>query len=209
MTDGKSTERQVEEAFNSRTGKPGSTRDRILGAAVAVIEREGADRATVRAIAAEAGVNVAAINYHYRSKEELMEAAVVSTWNHAVEDMRKFLAVGPGAIREGVEALVLYALRGGRWFPKVPRAHLLGAGEGPYPAVMEGLKSFVAESSRVIADALGLPCDEAFIIRTSALYYFCLYSALVPESLLPEIGSGDLGSCAAILAQDYLASLAR
>ena len=209
MTDGKNTEQKVDEAFSSQIDRERSTRERILGAAVAVIEREGAEKATVRAIAAEAGVNVAAINYHYRSKEELMEAAVVSTWNHAVEDMRKFLEVGPGAIREGIEALVLYALRGGRWYPKVTRAHLLGAGDGPYPAVMEGLKSFVAESARVVADALGLPFSESILVRTSALYYFCLYSALVPESLPPEIASGDLGYCASLLTKDYLASLAR
>jgi TetR/AcrR family transcriptional regulator, regulator of cefoperazone and chloramphenicol sensitivity len=209
MIEGKNAEKKVDEAFNSKAAGEGTTRERILGAAVAVIEREGADKATVRAIAAEAGVNVAAINYHYRSKEELMEAAVVSTWSHAVEDMRKFLEVGPGAIGEGVEALVLYLLRGGRYYPKVTKAHILGAGEGPYPTIMEGLKAFVAESARIVAAALGLPFDEAIVIRTSALYFFCLYSALVPESLPPEIGSGDLRSCASILTRDYLASLAR
>ena len=67
MADGKNTERKVDEAFSSRNDREGSTRERILGAAVAVIEREGAERTTVRTIAAEAGVNVAAISYHYRS----------------------------------------------------------------------------------------------------------------------------------------------
>ena len=209
MTDGKNTERKVDEAFSSQIDREGSTRERILGAAVAVIEREGADRATVRTIAAEAGVNVAAISYHYHSKEELIKAAVISTWNHAVEDMRKFLEVGPGAIGEGIEALVLYLLEGGRWYPKVTKAHLLGGGDGPYPTVMAGLKAFVAESACVVAAALGLPCDDAFVVRTSALYFFCLYSALVPESLPPEIGSGDLGFCASLLTRDYLASLSR
>jgi AcrR family transcriptional regulator len=209
MIEGRNTENKVDRAFKSKVVGEGSTRERILGAAVAVIEREGADRATVRAIAAEAGVNVAAINYHYRSKEDLMEAAVVSTWSHAVEDMRAFLEVEPGAIGEGVEALVLYLLKGGRYYPKVTRAHILGGGDGPYPAVMEGLRAFVAESAGVVATALGLPLDEAVVVRTSALFFFCLYSALVPESLPPEIGSGDLRSCASILTRDYLASLTR
>ncbi|MCX7027421.1 MAG: TetR/AcrR family transcriptional regulator [Spirochaetes bacterium] len=209
MIEGRNAENKVDEAFKSKVVGEGTTRERILGAAIAVIEREGTDKATVRAIAAEAGVNVAAINYHYRSKEELMEAAVVSTWSHAVEDMRKFLEVGPGAIGGGVEALVLYLLKGGRYYPKVTKAHILGGGEGPYPAVMEGLKAFVAESARVVAAALGLPLDEVSVVRTSALFFFCLYSALVPESLPPEISSGDLRSCASILTRDYLASLAR
>ena len=209
MADGKNTERKVDEAFSSRNDREGSTRERILGAAVAVIEREGAERTTVRTIAAEAGVNVAAISYHYRSKEELMEAAVVSTWSHAVEDMRKFLEVDPGAIGEGVEALVLYLLKGGRYYPNLIRAHIFGGGGGPYPVIMEGLKAFMAESAGIVATALGQHCDEASIIRTSALYFFCLYAALVPESLPPEIGSGDLQVCASLLTKDYLASLGR
>ena len=47
-------------------------KERILQAAITCIEREGFERATVRVIAQEAGVNVASINYHFGSKDHLM-----------------------------------------------------------------------------------------------------------------------------------------
>lgn len=47
-------------------------RDRILKAAIACIERDGLDRASVRQIALEAGANVAAVNYYFGSKDELI-----------------------------------------------------------------------------------------------------------------------------------------
>lgn len=201
---------QVAEAFVSRRRENLSTRGKILDAAISVIEREGVERATVRAIAAEAGVNIAAINYHYRSKEELMNAAIESTWRQASGDLRELLTVKPDAIAEGIEALILYLLRGGRDFPNVTRAHLLGAGpSGPSPAIVEERRAFFAESARIVAAALGIPCDEALVIRTCSFFFFCFYSALVPQSLPPEISSGDFSLCAKILAKDYLEGIAR
>ncbi len=182
-----------------------STRDRILGAALSIIEKEGAGRATVRAIAAEAGVNVAAINYHYRTKEELMEAAIGSSWKHAAEDLRKFLEVDPEALGSGIEALLLYLLRGGKTFPNITSAYLLGAGSlGPSPLILEGQKAFVEEFAGIIADALGIPRDEALIARTGALYFFCLYTALVPGSLPRALTRDDFAFTARILSEDYL-----
>lgn len=197
-------------AFSSKVVSAGSTRERILEAAIAVIERDGAEKATVRAIAAEAGVNLAAINYHYRSKEDLMEAAIASTWAHATEDLLKFLDVAPADIGKGVEALILYLLKGGKTYPNVTRAHLLGAGtSGGSAVILEGQRGFVEEFARVAARALGLPFGDDVVARTSALYFFCLYSAIVPGSLPAAVSAGDFGPCAALLAGDYVASLRR
>ena len=197
-------------AFSSKAVSTGSTRDRILEAAISVIERDGAERATVRAIAAEAGVNLAAINYHYRSKEDLMEAAIASTWSHATEDLLKFLEVEPADIGTGVEALILYLLKGGKTYPNVTRAHLLGAGSsGAYEVVLEGQRRFVEESARVVTKALGVPFDDDAVTRTSSLYFFCLYSAIVPGSLPAAVSAGSFGPGAALLAGDYIACLRR
>jgi len=57
--------------------KTGSnTQDRLLEAAVDVFGRHGFEAATTRAIAREAGVNIAAIPYYYNGKEGLYRAAV-------------------------------------------------------------------------------------------------------------------------------------
>ena len=187
-----------------------STRDRILGAALSIIEKEGAGKATVRAIAAEAGVNIAAINYHYRTKEELMDAAISSSWKHASEDLRKFLEVDAEAIGSGIEALLLYLLRGGKTFPNVTSAYLLGAGSsGPSPLILESQKAFVEEFAGIIAKALGIPRDDALVARTGALYFFCLYTALVPGSLPGALTRDDFALAARVLSEDYLRDIVR
>jgi TetR/AcrR family transcriptional regulator, regulator of cefoperazone and chloramphenicol sensitivity len=53
-----------------------TTRQRILKATVQLLGRRGPEKLTTRQIAAEAGVNVAAINYHFRSKEILVDEAI-------------------------------------------------------------------------------------------------------------------------------------
>ena len=50
-----------------------STRDRILGAAETLFAQRGFDGASLRQLTAAAGVNLAAVNYHFGSKEKLVE----------------------------------------------------------------------------------------------------------------------------------------
>ncbi|HEY9511743.1 MAG TPA: TetR/AcrR family transcriptional regulator [Rhodanobacter sp.] len=50
-----------------------STKDRILGAAEALFARRGFDGASLRQLTTAAGVNLAAVNYHFGSKEKLVE----------------------------------------------------------------------------------------------------------------------------------------
>jgi len=50
-----------------------STRDRILGAAEQLFAQRGFDGASLRQLTAAAGVNLAAVNYHFGSKEKLVE----------------------------------------------------------------------------------------------------------------------------------------
>lgn len=54
-----------------------TTRDKILAAAGEVFAEQGFEGATIRAITERAGVNVAAVNYHFRDKAELYTRVVV------------------------------------------------------------------------------------------------------------------------------------
>lgn len=54
-----------------KNGEVASTRARILAAAERLFSHQGLEKATIRGIAAEAGVNIAAVNYHFGSKEAL------------------------------------------------------------------------------------------------------------------------------------------
>ena len=51
-----------------------STRDKILDAAEILFAEKGFDGTSVRAITEKAGVNLAALNYHFGSKSGLIEA---------------------------------------------------------------------------------------------------------------------------------------
>ena len=53
-----------------------ATRERICGAAEALFMAHGYEATTLRSITAAAGVNLAAVNYHYGSKEELFRAVL-------------------------------------------------------------------------------------------------------------------------------------
>src|ERR1700722_13426878 len=54
-----------------------NTRDKILGAAGEVFAEQGFEGATIRAITERAGVNVAAVNYHFRDKADLYTLVVL------------------------------------------------------------------------------------------------------------------------------------
>jgi AcrR family transcriptional regulator len=61
------------------------TRERILDASVALFSERGYGGTSLRAIADAAGVNLAATNYHFGSKAQLLEAA----FNHCVAPINK------------------------------------------------------------------------------------------------------------------------
>lgn len=56
-----------------RMKHPADTKERLLDAAEVVFAREGYRAASLRAITALAAVNLAAVNYHFGSKRELVE----------------------------------------------------------------------------------------------------------------------------------------
>ena len=53
-----------------------TTKDRILDAAERLFARDGFEATSLRAITAEAKVNLAAVNYHFQSKEALVQAVI-------------------------------------------------------------------------------------------------------------------------------------
>ncbi len=52
-----------------------TTREKILNAAIGLLAKSDPETITIRQIAARAEVNIAAINYHFRSKENLIDEA--------------------------------------------------------------------------------------------------------------------------------------
>jgi AcrR family transcriptional regulator len=115
-----------------------STRQLILEAALDCIEEEGLDKLTIRKIARKAGTNVAAINYHFRSKDHLVAEVFSMTIRHMLEDV--FAAMeDPAAQFDAVLTDVLfYLLDGSLRFPGITKAHLLRALDDPGRKTVSG-----------------------------------------------------------------------
>lgn len=72
-----------------------ATPDRLIKAAFVVVARDGFDGASVKAIAAEAGVNAGLLHYHFASKEALFEAALRQSLGDYLARVRARVAKAP------------------------------------------------------------------------------------------------------------------
>jgi TetR/AcrR family transcriptional regulator, regulator of cefoperazone and chloramphenicol sensitivity len=85
------------------------TRNKILNAAGEVFAEQGFDGATIRAITERAGVNVAAVNYHFRDKSELYTRLVVDACS-ARAAWRDVMAEAPDSPEERLRSLIHHFL---------------------------------------------------------------------------------------------------
>jgi AcrR family transcriptional regulator len=87
-----------------------NTRDKILNAAGEVFSEQGFEGATIRAITERAGVNVAAVNYHFRDKAELYTRVVVDACS-ARAAWRDVIAEAPASPEERLRSLIYHFLQ--------------------------------------------------------------------------------------------------
>jgi TetR/AcrR family transcriptional regulator, regulator of cefoperazone and chloramphenicol sensitivity len=83
------------------------TRDKILNAAGEVFAEQGFEGATIRAITERAGVNVAAVNYHFRDKAELYTLVVLDACS-ARAAWRDAMAEAPDSPEERLRRLIYH-----------------------------------------------------------------------------------------------------
>jgi AcrR family transcriptional regulator len=90
-----------------------TTKDRILDAAERLFARQGVEATSLRAITAQAGVNLAAVNYHFQSKESLLHAVIARRLNPVNEKRLAMLDAceeaagdGPLPLDEVLDALL-------------------------------------------------------------------------------------------------------
>lgn len=88
-----------------RRGSPG-TRESILEVARRLFADKGFDATTVRAIAADAGVDPAMINHYFGSKEELFRQTLAIPLDPATE-ISKIIAAGPERAGENLVRTLL------------------------------------------------------------------------------------------------------
>jgi AcrR family transcriptional regulator len=102
-----------------RPGEP-ATRERIAEAARRLFAERGFDRTSVRAVAAEAGVDPALVHHYFGTKQRLFLEAV----DFPIDAARSLETLSAGAVDEAGARLVRFALR--LWDDPVVLPRLLG-----------------------------------------------------------------------------------
>ncbi len=132
-------------------------RQRILDVAERHFGRHGVAATTIRAMTAEAGVNVASIHYHFHSKEELYKAVVERRLTPLNEERLRRLQSCSREVGEVLRALVEPALRLGGDHPEFAR--LLSRlrfeeDESLWPAYRQRQAEFIAAFRQALGEAL-------------------------------------------------------
>src|SRR5271169_2834335 len=97
------------------------TKSRILDAAENLFGRNGFDVTSLRDITAEAEVNLAAVNYHFQSKDSLMDAVITRRLEPVNQNRLEMLdAAGPNPSVEQILEAFLYPVVAKDISPMVP-----------------------------------------------------------------------------------------
>ncbi|MGZ8189469.1 MAG: CerR family C-terminal domain-containing protein [Methylosarcina sp.] len=150
-----------------------ATRDRVLLAAVEIFAQKGFKEATIREICAKADVNVASVNYHFRTKASLYAEALAFAFRQA--DRRYPLdeakdAHLPAAVR--LTAFIRVFLN----------------------KLMD--ESNLGHHGKLIAREIADPTDALDgIVKIAIVPQFELLKKIVPELIGPDFSDEDIHRC--------------
>ena len=167
------------------------TKTHLLEATIACVERQGIQSVTSRDIAAEAGANVAAINYHFGGKGNLVAMAMDLSITNGMEHIAEIMTNDAVHIRERVRGLLAFLLGQGRAFPNLTRAHLYDAMVGGQPA--GPLLIAVGAQLRRAVDATDpqvFPSGAVvFLVEVELAVQAVLMGTVAPQTLNLEVAS--------------------
>jgi AcrR family transcriptional regulator len=126
-----------------------TTEEKVISAAIICIEKYGVQGATNRKIAQEAGVNNAAINYYFRSKDTLIQRCLEVTLHNAF-DFEDFESLPGDTPQEWCAAIINDLIDGGLNYPGLARFHFYEVlANGKYDSLaVEKLNEFVGNLVR-------------------------------------------------------------
>lgn len=169
----------VVEKISDKVAETGDTKSRILDAAEELFMEHGFEATSLRLITTAAGVNLAAVNYHFGSKEELFQAVLTRRLDPMNQDRLQLLTAyeADTAGKSGKGALTCEQIISAMFIPalKLARDHeqggknflrLLGrAYADPAPFIREFLSNQYAEMITRFRAAFGralphLPREE-------------------------------------------------
>ncbi|NOY53088.1 MAG: TetR/AcrR family transcriptional regulator [Deltaproteobacteria bacterium] len=125
------------------------TKEKILDAAEKLFARNGFHAASLRAITGEAGVNLASVNYHFGSKDALLDAVFERRLSPLNEiRIQRIEAVREAAGKKGVHPSVRETIRA--FIEPTLALREEGAGAGEFIALVGRIFSEPTETARTI-----------------------------------------------------------
>jgi TetR/AcrR family transcriptional regulator, regulator of cefoperazone and chloramphenicol sensitivity len=169
-----------------------STRSRLLDAAVKLLLTTPPRELTTRKIATEAGVNVAAINYHFRSKDELIDRAMEAATATAFERGVSVLLGDRGTPAERLRDFLVGYASGLVKFPSLTRAAFLGLFQREDNRTFYGgyLREMLDKVAQVITEVRGRNDPPASVARALMVISCVMLPFLVPDTAR-EAGAVD------------------
>lgn len=165
--------------------------ERIVLATIGCVERHGVTGTTVRRIAEEAGVNIAAINYYFGSKEKLLETAFAHTLHEgfpkALHELKVFIAKRGGDIGAGTVDFFRDYLPQAFSHPRISVAHLQSAlldQDYAGPAVAE-TRRFVEEFLATVSPAMPQTTETSRRLAVLNVWATVFTLMMLPE-LFPD-----------------------
>lgn len=168
-------------------------REKIVLAAILTVQVHGLEGATTRRITKLAGVNVAAVNYYFGSKDKLLEAAFDQTlhegFTKALAELKECVEHCGGDVKQGTLAFLTDYIANAFRYPRIAVAHVHDAlmdQDYSGPAVRH-FQSFLKGFSEIVTPAMP-QADEtekrlAIIHVWTSIFHLALMPGLFDEDL--------------------------
>ncbi len=188
------------DSLAKENGISGKTCERLLEIAGEVFAEQGLHGATVREITSRAGVNIAAVNYYFRDKEELYAAVLRCAHQSSLKDVWQEKLAGENAedrLRRFVYKLLHHLLDPSRptWHGMLMARELAKPTSILHKLVDEGLRprcQLIIDTVQELAGT-SVPQKKLRMIAASILgqCFFYRHSRAVAEHLFPELYVGE------------------
>ena len=161
-----------------------ATRTQILEAAGEVFAGVGFRDATVREICHRAGVNIAAVNYHFGDKENLYTEVLRYSQAKSIEKYPPLLNLGPDAspeekLRAFIHSLLLRVFEKGSiaWHGKIMSREMVDPTAALDAIIAEKIRPMAEQLRAIVAEILQRPASEeavrlcSFSIVSQCVFY--------------------------------------
>ncbi|MBN2586241.1 MAG: TetR/AcrR family transcriptional regulator [Candidatus Fermentibacteraceae bacterium] len=174
--------------------KDGDTKRNILKTAEMLIGNESVCSITTRRIAEEADVNPAALNYHFGSKEELIDLVLSRMMDRVFNDWQRILEIQDMALPVRLYCLIDHSMESIIKYPGMLSSHLFDpmVSKEKRIAFAGRLGGFLRSLPVHLEEELPLQADE-IRLNLGQVILSSICAAAVPE-LFREIAQEDISS---------------